>query len=84
MTRCEGKTRNGDRCKRDTGSDSRFCYAHNPDREQPGDARAGDAEADAATEDLEFVDLVPLLLAGILAAGFVLFLKGFGKWIPRR
>jgi hypothetical protein len=78
MSRCEGKTRNGDRCKRDAPLDSRFCYAHDPSREQPGDA-----EADATTEALEFVDLVPILLAGILAAGLVFFLKGFGKWIPR-
>jgi hypothetical protein len=78
MTRCEGKTRNGDHCKRDARSDSQFCYAHDPGREQKGDAGA-----EATAEDLEFVDLVPLLLAGILTAGLVFFLKGFGKWIPR-
>ena len=82
MTRCEGKTRNGDRCKRDVRSDSQFCYAHDPDREQKGDAGA-DATTEATAEDLEFVDLVPLLMAGILTAGLVFFLKGFGKWIPR-
>lgn len=78
MSQCEGKTRDGDRCKRDARADSRFCYAHDPNRGQ-----AGPAESDAATEELEFIDMVPLLMAGILAAGLVFFLKGFGKWIPK-
>lgn len=78
MSRCEGTTRNGEQCKREARSDSRFCHAHDPDRD-PSDA-AGHEET---AEGLEFVDLVPLLLAGLLAAGLVFFLKGFGKWIPR-
>ena len=73
MSRCEGTTRNGERCKREASSGSRFCYAHDPNREQPSDVRA-----DATAEDREFVDMVPLLLAGILAAGLVFFLKGLG------
>jgi hypothetical protein len=32
---------------------------------------------------MEIQDLAPLLLAGVLAAGLVFLLKGFGKWIPR-
>jgi len=78
MARCDGTTRSGDQCKRDARPDSRFCYVHDPEKEQT----AG-AENDAAAEDLEFLDLAPILLAGILAAGLVFLLKGFGKWIPR-
>ncbi len=78
MARCEGTTRSGDRCKRDARPDSPFCYVHDPEQENA----AGNGGDDAA-EELEFYDLAPLLLAGILAAGLVFFLKGFGKWIPR-
>ena len=78
MARCEGTTRNGDRCKRDAQDDSRFCYLHDPEKAQPDDENG-----DAATEDVEFIDLAPLLLAGVLTAGFVFLLKGFGRWIPR-
>jgi len=78
MARCDGTTRSGDQCKRDARPDSRFCYVHNPETEQT----AGGENA-AAAEDLEFLDLAPILLAGILAAGLVFLLKGFGKWIPR-
>jgi hypothetical protein len=45
--------------------------------------RAPDDGGEAASEDLEFIDLAPILLAGVLAAGLVFLLKGFGKWIPR-
>lgn len=78
MARCEGTTRGGDRCKRDARPDSKFCYVHDPDREKG----EGDGE-ETVVEDLEFQDLAPILLAGILAAGLVFLLKGFGKWIPR-
>ena len=78
MARCDGTTRSGDQCKRDARPDSRFCHVHNPEKEQT----AGGENA-AAAEDLELLDLAPILLAGIMAAGLVFLLKGFGKWIPR-
>jgi len=78
MARCEGTTRSGDRCKRDARPDSSFCYVHDPERE----TGEGDGEETVA-EDLELQDLAPILLAGILAAGLVFLLRGFGKWIPR-
>ena len=78
MARCEGTTRDGNRCKRDASPDSRFCYVHDPEKERP----AGDG-GDSSAEELEFADLAPILLAGIFAAGVVFLLKGFGKWIPR-
>lgn len=78
MARCEGTTKSGDRCKREARNDSRFCYVHDPDKEE---AAAGDG--DVAAEDLEFIDLAPILLAGVLTAGLVFLLKGFGRWIPR-
>ena len=78
MAQCEGTTRSGDRCKRDARADSQFCYVHDPERA----AEAENGE-EAAAEDLDFQDLAPLLLAGVLAAGLVFFLRGFGKWIPR-
>jgi hypothetical protein len=78
MARCEGTTRDGDRCKRNARPDSRFCYVHDPGREE-ADGNGGDA----AEEDLELQDLAPILLAGVLAAGLVFLLKGFGRWIPR-
>jgi len=78
MARCDGTNRNGSQCKRDAPSDSRFCYVHDPDKEH-----TVGGSSDAAVEDLELLDLAPILLAGILAAGLVFLLKGFGKWIPR-
>ena len=78
MARCEGTTRSGDQCKRDAQEDSRFCYVHGPKTEQTAE-NGGDSAAD----DMEFIDLAPILLAGVLAAGFVFLLRGFGKWIPR-
>ena len=78
MARCEGTTRGGDRCKREARNDSRFCYAHNPDKDE---ATADDG--DVMADDLELIDLAPILLAGVLTAGLVFLLKGFGRWIPR-
>ena len=78
MARCKGTTRTGDQCKREAQDDSRFCYLHDPDKAQP-DVGNGDASA----EDVELSDLAPLLLAGVLTAGLVFLLRGFGKWIPR-
>ena len=77
MARCKGTTLSGDQCKRDAQPDSRFCYVHDPEKDQTGD------EGDAAAEELELMDLAPILLAGIMAAGLVFLLKGFGRWIPR-
>jgi len=77
MARCEGTTRDGNQCKRDAQGDSPFCYLHDHEKARPAGGN-GDAAA-----DLEFMDLAPILLAGILAAGFVFLLRGFGKWIPR-
>lgn len=78
MARCEGTTRNGDQCKRDAQDDSRFCYLHDPEKAQPD---GGNGEA--AEDEVEFIDLAPILLAGVLTAGFVFLLKGFGRWLPR-
>ena len=78
MARCKGSTRTGDQCKRDASPESGYCYVHDPEKAQTG----GD-DGDTATEDLEFLDLAPILLAGIMTAGLVFLLKGFGKWIPR-
>lgn len=72
MARCEGTTRSGDQCKREARPDSRFCYVHAPEVEEDGD-----------NETVDWGDLVPLLLAGAMAAGFVLVLRSFGKWIPK-
>ena len=78
MARCEGTTRDGDRCKREVRGDTRFCYVHDPEKERtPG------GDGDVAAEELEFLDLAPILLAGVLAAGLLFLLRGFGKWIPR-
>jgi len=78
MARCDGTTRDGDRCKREARPDSRYCYAHDPEKEgAPG------TEGDVASDDLELQDLAPILLAGILTAGLVFLLKGLGRWIPR-
>ena len=78
MGRCEGTNRDGSRCKREARQDARFCYVHEPEKEEPDDR--GDS---VAAEDLELLDLAPILLAGILAAGLVFLLRGFGRWIPR-
>ena len=77
MARCEGTTRSGDQCKRDARPGSAFCYVHDPETEQTADG------GDENVEDLELLDLAPILLAGIMAAGLMFLLKGFGKWIPR-
>jgi hypothetical protein len=78
MARCEGKNRDGDQCKREVRGDTRFCYVHDPEKDQ-----AAGNEDDVAVEDLELLDLAPILLAGVMAVGVMLLLKGFGKWIPR-
>ena len=78
MARCDGTTRNGERCKRDARPDSRFCYVHDPERDE-----LNGGESDAAAEELELLDLTPILLAAVLAAGLIFLLRGFGKWIPR-
>lgn len=78
MARCEGTTRSGDQCKRDAQGDTRFCYLHDPEKAQPGGENG-----DTGTEEEEFIDLAPILLAGVLTAGLVFLLKGFGRWLPR-
>ncbi|MBT8398545.1 MAG: hypothetical protein HKO65_18605 [Gemmatimonadetes bacterium] len=78
MARCEGTTRDGDQCKREARPDSQFCYLHGP---KPGsEGNGGEATAE---DELDFAELAPILLAGVLAAGLVFLLKGFGKWIPK-
>ena len=78
MARCEGTTRSGNQCKRDAQPEQQFCYVHDPEKAKPAGGEGG-----TTTEDFELLDLAPILLAGVLAAGLVFFLKGFGKWIPR-
>ncbi len=75
MARCEGTKRDGDQCKREAQPDSKFCYMHGPAAADGGEA--------AADDDLDFAELAPILLAGLLAAGLVFLLKGFGRWIPK-
>ena len=76
MARCEGTTRSGDQCKRDAREGTTFCHIHGrTDKDEGGEA--------GEVEDLEFGDFVPILLAGVMTAGLVLFLKTFGRWIPK-
>ena len=81
MARCEGTTRDGDQCKRDARPDSEFCYLHGGGKAENEEHAA--EGGDAAAEEMEFIDLAPILLAGVLTAGLVFFLRGFGRWIPR-
>ncbi len=78
MARCEGTTRSGSRCKLDVRPGSSFCHLHDT-----ADEEGNGADTRSSEETVEFGDLIPLLVAGAVAAGFVLFLRGFGKWIPR-
>jgi len=78
MARCEGTTRSGEQCKLDAQEGSRFCHLHGG-----GEEPDGREEAEAQEEILEWEDLMPLVLAGVMAAGLVFFLRSFGKWIPR-
>jgi hypothetical protein len=77
MAQCEGTTRSGDRCKLDAQPGSPFCHLH---QEQEGEAPSGNEPGEST---LEWEDVAPLLLAGVLAAGMILFLRSFGRWIPR-
>jgi hypothetical protein len=74
MARCEGTTRSGEQCKREAREGSKFCYVHEPDEEE---GTADEAEA------LEFDDFVPLILAGLMTAGFFVLFKSLGRWMPR-
>ncbi len=78
MARCEGTTRSGTRCRLDARPGSRFCHLHESSGEEAEPAGKDDAE-----NALELDDLVPLLLAGVVAAGVLFFLRSFGKWLPR-
>ena len=75
MARCEGTTRDGDRCKREARPDSKFCYLH-------GDPEEEEAAVDEA-EALEFEDFLPLIVAGAVTFGFLLVFKSLGRFIPR-
>lgn len=78
MAQCEGTTQSGERCKLDARPDSRFCHIHGGSEEE------SKVENEATAEDaLEWEDLVPLVVAGAAVAGLFLFLRAFGKWIPR-
>ncbi len=74
MARCEGTTRSGAQCKREARPDTRFCHVH-----------GAEVEEDTATEaeELGFEDFVPLLMAGLVTAGFFILFKSLGRWIPR-
>ena len=78
MARCEGTTQSGQRCKLDARPDSRFCHLHQGAEEETPEAGEGTAE-----DGLDWEDLFPLFMAGVVAAGMILFLRSFGKWIPR-
>jgi hypothetical protein len=78
MARCAGTARSGDQCKRDTQGDSPFCYLHDPEK-----AQSDGGNGDAAAAEVEVIDLAPILLAGVLTAGLVFLLRGFGRWISR-
>jgi len=74
MAQCEGTTRSGEQCKREAQPDSRFCYLHQPDAEEPEGSEEVQTELD---------DLVPLLIAGAATLAFVLLFKSLGRLIPR-
>lgn len=78
MARCEGTTRSGGRCKLDARPGSRFCHLHGGVEEE-----AEEKGTDAGEETMEWEDLFPLVLAGVVAAGMIFFLRSFGRWIPR-
>ena len=78
MARCEGTTRSGNQCRLDARPDSTFCHLHDTEK-----ADASGGEAEAAFDSVEFGDLVPLLAAGAMAVGLLLFMKSFGRLIPR-
>jgi len=78
MARCEGTTRSGGRCKLDARPGSRFCHLHGGVEEE-----AEEKGTDTGEETMEWEDLFPLVLAGVLAAGMIFFLRSFGRWIPR-
>jgi len=77
MARCEGTTQSGEQCKLDAQEDSRFCHLHG---EKEAEA---DQESAAAEEALCWDDVAHLVLAGVVVAGMFLFIRSFGKWIPR-
>jgi len=80
MARCEGKTRSGDRCKREAREGSKFCYLHG----EPVEETATEStESTESAEALEFEDFLPLLLAGAATIGFMLVFKSLGRFIPR-
>ena len=74
MARCQGTTQSGEQCKREAQEGSRFCYAHQPEAEEPEIRKS---------EDLEFDDFVPILLAGAATLAFVLVFKSLGRLIPK-
>jgi len=78
MARCEGKTRNGDRCKREVRGDSKFCYLHDSvEDETPSEATAEEQDT------VEWDDVLPVLLAGAATLGFVMLFKTLSRFIPK-
>jgi hypothetical protein len=78
MAQCKGKTRSGNRCKLDAQPDSDFCHLHGP-----AEKEAGDPQEQASECGVELEDLMPLVLAGVMVAGFFVLMKTVGKFIPR-
>ena len=78
MAQCKGTTKSGNRCKSEAQPDSAFCHMHGEVEE----AAPSKAEQ-AASGAFELEDLLPLIAAGALAAGFFIFMKSIGRWIPR-
>jgi hypothetical protein len=78
MARCEGTTRSGGQCKLDARPGSRFCHLHGGVEEDP--EKGGN---EAGEDAMEWEDLIPLVLAGVVAAGMIFFLRSLGRWIPR-
>jgi hypothetical protein len=47
VAQCQGKTKKGDRCKRDAGDDSAFCTIHQDQEIRPRTERTDDWDTDA-------------------------------------
>ena len=78
MAQCKGTTKSGNRCKSEAQPASGFCHLHEETEET-----VSSNEEQAADSAFELEDLLPLIAAGALAAGFFIFMKSIGRWIPR-